>query len=73
MNKLSKIFLVIIVILVIVLGLMTFLYFNMKEAAEQNLDLFLKSERKITLLIRDYPELQNVDFEALELEAEANK
>lgn len=71
MNKLSKVFLVIIVILVIALGIMTFSYFNMKKAAQENLELFLKAESKITLLIRNYPELQNVDFEALE--AEVNK
>lgn len=68
MNKLSKIFLVIIVILVIALGIMTVSYFNMKKTSQENLDLYLKAERKITLLIRDYPALQNVDFEALENE-----
>lgn len=68
MNNLSKIFLVIIVILVIALGIMTVSYFNMKKTAQENLDLYLKAERKITLLIRDYPALQNVDFEALENE-----
>lgn len=71
MNKLSKLLLVIIAILVIALGMMTFSYFNMRKAAQENLDLYLKAESKITLLIRDYPELQNVDFEALE--AEVNK
>ncbi len=66
MDKLSKIFLVIIIILVIALTVLAFSYFDMKKAAQKNLDLCLKAEEKITLLIRNYPELQNVDFEALE-------
>ncbi|MBQ2835571.1 MAG: hypothetical protein IJE68_01890 [Clostridia bacterium] len=71
MNKLSKLFLGIIIILVIALGILISSYFNMKKIAQENLDMYLKSESKITLLIRDYPELQNVDFKALE--AEVNK
>lgn len=47
MNKLSKIFLGIIVILVIVLGIMTYLYFNMRTIAKNNLNnLLAESEEK---------------------------
>lgn len=66
MNRLSKIFLFVIIILSISLMIMTFSYYNMKKVAQNNLDKYLESQSMITLLIRDYPELQNVDFEALE-------
>ena len=71
MNKLYKLFLGIIVVLVIILGIMTFSYFNMKKTAQENLELYLNAESKITLLIKNYPELQNVNIE--ELESEINE
>lgn len=50
MNKLNKIFLAIIVILVILLGIMTAMYLNMKKAAKRSLDEVLKiSEEKYEL------------------------
>lgn len=42
MNKLSKIFLGIIIILVIALGIMTYLYFNMRTIAKNNLNNLLE-------------------------------
>lgn len=50
MNKLNKIFLAIIVILVILLGIMTAMYLNMRKAAKKSLDEVLKiSEEKYEL------------------------
>ncbi len=50
MNKLNKIFLAIIVILVILLGIMTAMYLNMRKAAKRSLDEVLKiSEEKYEL------------------------
>ena len=66
MDKLSKILLCIVVILVIALVVMSTLYFKMKKAAEDNLNAFLNSEAKIVELIKTYPELQDFDFKALE-------
>ena len=66
MNKLSKILLCIVVILVIALVVMSTLYFKMKKAAKDNLNAFLNSEAKIVELIKTYPELQDFDFKALE-------
>ena len=66
MNKLSKILLCIVVILVIALVVMSTLYFKMKKAAKDNLNAFLNSEAKIVELIKTYPELQGFDFKALE-------
>ena len=66
MDKLSKILLCIVVILVIALVVMSTLYFKMKKAAKDNLNAFLKSEAKIVELIKTYPELQDFDFKALE-------
>ena len=66
MDKLSKILLCIVVILVIALVVMSTLYFKMKKAAKDNLNAFLNSEAKIVELIKAYPELQDFDFKALE-------
>ena len=66
MDKLSKILLCIVVILVIALVVMSTLYFKMKKAAKDNLNAFLNSEAKIVELIKTYPELQDIDFKALE-------
>ena len=56
MDKLSKILLCIVVILVIALVVMSTLYFKMKKAAKDNLNAFLNSEAKIVELIKTYPE-----------------
>ena len=66
MDKLSKILLCIVVILVIALVVMSTLYFKMKKDAKDNLNAFLNSEAKIVELIKTYPELQDFDFKALE-------
>ena len=66
MDKLSKILLCIVVILVIALVVMSTLYFKTKKAAKDNLNAFLNSEAKIVELIKTYPELQDFDFKALE-------
>lgn len=59
MNKLSKLLLILIIILTISLILVTFAYWDMKKIAQENLDLYLNSEEKITQLLRNNPELQN--------------
>lgn len=59
MNKLSKLLLILIIILIISLILVTFAYCDMKKIAQENLDLYLNSEEKITQLLRNNPELQN--------------
>lgn len=41
MNKLNKIFLIINIILVIALGIMTYLYFDMRKTAKINLDAYV--------------------------------
>lgn len=61
MNKLSKTLIVIIVLLVIALATVSFLYFDMKKTAQDNLNLYLDSKEKITQLLKDNPELQNID------------
>ena len=66
MDKLSKILLCIVVILVIALVVMSTLYFKMRKAAKDNLNAFLNSEAKIVEVIKTYPELQDFDFKALE-------
>lgn len=47
MNKLSKIFLIINIILVIALGIMTYLYFDMRTIAKQNLDAYVDAATEI--------------------------
>ncbi len=68
MNKLSKILLFIIIILIIALGIMTFSYFKMKTAAQDNLNLYLEANKKIMQLNEEYAESQNADIEAVENE-----
>lgn len=47
MNKANKIFLVIIVVLIIALGGMTYLYFNMRKQAIENLNAYLNAANVI--------------------------
>lgn len=47
MNRLSKIFLIINIILVIALGIMTYLYFDMRTIAKQNLDAYVDAATEI--------------------------
>ena len=60
MNKLNKIFLVIIIFLSIALICMTFAYFNMRKVAEDNLNYFLEENRKVFELNKEIDE-NNVD------------
>ena len=69
MNKLSKIFLVIIIILTIICIAMTISYFKMKKAAKDNLYNHLTALTEIMLLIQQHPELQDTDWVALENQA----
>lgn len=66
MNKLSKVLLVVVVILIVALSIVSISYFKTKKVAKENLELYLNSEKKITLLLKNYPELQNIDIESLE-------
>lgn len=50
MNKLDKILICIIVILVIVLSCITFQYFKMKETAQNNLQDYLNTKQELYLL-----------------------
>lgn len=59
MNKLSKILLAVIIILVIALVITLFAYFDVKKVAKENLNLYLKSEERITNILKDNAELQN--------------
>lgn len=59
MNKLCKILLAVIIILVIALVITLFAYFDVKKAAKENLNLYLKSEERITNILKDNAELQN--------------
>ncbi len=69
MNKLSKILLLVIVILVIALGIMTSSYFKVKKAAQENLSLYLEAEKEIMQLNEENFKLQNGNME----ESENNK
>ena len=66
MNKLSKILLLVIVILVIALGVMTFSYFKVKKAAQENLSLYLEAEKEIMQLNEKNFKLQNANMEEWE-------
>ena len=62
MNKLSKIFLVIIIILIVALCIMTYLYFNMKENAQTMRDSYVSISTDLINLKGDYEadaEIQN--------------
>ena len=62
MNKLSKIFLVIIIILIVALCIMTYLYFDMKENAQTMRDSYISISTDLINLKGDYEadaEIQN--------------
>lgn len=59
MSKLNKIFLAIIIILFIALSIMTFLYFNMRANAKNNLDNFLQACEEKSQLYQELQELEN--------------
>ena len=54
MDKLSKIFLVIIIILIIALGIMTYLYFDMKGNAQAMRDSYISISTDLINLKGDY-------------------
>ena len=54
MDKLSKIFLVIIIILIIALGIMTYLYFDMKGNAQAMRDSYVSISTDLINLKGDY-------------------
>lgn len=43
MNRLSKIFLVIIIVLIILVGVLTYLYFDMRRIAKDNLEAYTRA------------------------------
>lgn len=45
MNRLSKVFLIVIIILLIALGIMTYLYFNMRGIAKEHLDAYVRAAK----------------------------
>ncbi|MEI3394683.1 MAG: hypothetical protein V8R82_03100 [Clostridia bacterium] len=59
MNKLSKIFLVIIIVLVLALCIMSYLYFNMRKSSKQNLDSLLTKSEELTNAYQRIDELEN--------------
>ena len=59
MNKLSKIFLVIIIVLVLALCIMSYLYVNMKRSSKQNLDSLLTKSQELTNAYQRIDELEN--------------
>ena len=62
MDKLSKIFLVIIIILIVALCIMTYLYFDMKENAQTMRDSYISISTDLINLKGDYEadaEIQN--------------
>ena len=59
MNKLSKIFLGIIVVLVLALSIMIYKYIDVKNAAQDNLDEILKSAEELQKANIKIEELQN--------------
>ena len=59
MNKLSKIFLVIIIVLVLALCIMSYLYVNMRESSQQNLDSLLTKSEELTNAYQRIDELEN--------------
>ncbi len=58
MNKMSKIFLVIIVILLIALGIITSLYFNMRTSAKTNLNYFLNEVEQKRIVLQENQKLE---------------
>ena len=59
MNKLSKIFLVIIIVLVLALCIMSYLYVNMRKSSKQNLDSLLTKSEELTNAYQWIDELEN--------------
>lgn len=59
MNKLSKIFLVIIIVLVLDLCIMSYLYVNMRRSSKQNLDSLLTKSQELTNAYQRIDELEN--------------
>lgn len=59
MKKLSKIFLVIIIVLVLALCIMSYLYVNMRKSSQQNLDSLLTKSQKLTNAYQRIDELEN--------------
>lgn len=59
MNKLSKIFLVIIIVLVLALCIMSYLYVNMRRSLKQNLDSLLTKSQELTNAYQRIDELEN--------------
>jgi type II secretory pathway component PulJ len=58
MNKLSKIFLVIIIVLVLALCIMSYLYVNMRRSSKQNLDSLLTKSQELTNAYQRIDELE---------------
>lgn len=69
MNKISKIFLLIIIVLLIALIVMTYSYFKMRTSAKENLQDYLTELGVRELLIEEHPELQDEDWQSLEQQA----
>ena len=59
MNKLSKIFLVIIIVLVLALCIISYLYVNMRRSSKQNLDSLLTKSQELTNAYQRIDELEN--------------
>ncbi len=59
MKKLSKIFLVIIIVLVLALCIMSYLYVNMRRSSKQNLDSLLTKSQELTNAYQRIDELEN--------------
>ena len=59
MNKLSKILLVIIVVLIIALAIMTKLFFNFKETAYMNYTYYQDTLKRVEVLENELNELRN--------------
>ena len=66
MNKLSKIFLVIIIVLVLALCIMSYLYFNMRKSSKQNLDSLLTKSEELTNAYQRIDELEVINWEECE-------
>ena len=58
MNKLSKIFLGTIIILLLALGIMTYLYFDMRTNAKNNLNYVLEADAEKSELYHRIQELE---------------
>lgn len=72
MNKLSKIFLVTILILIIALSIMTYMYFDMKKTAQKNLDSYVEVAEKL-VEINNKPNGQHIIDEIKSIEDPAER